>query len=245
MANNLTNVTFHSTVGDVHFCYTTLIMQVHIEDSWKQALAAEFEKPYFTDLAEKIRTAYHTSEVFPPAGELFAAFAHCPLPKVKVVILGQDPYHGHGQANGLAFSVHDSIAIPPSLRNIYKEIASDIGTATPQSGNLTRWADQGILLLNSSLSVSAGAPASHAGWSWETFTDNVINVISNKRKHVVFLLWGAFAISKRHLINEQKHLVLTAPHPSPLSAHRGFLGSKHFSKTNNYLIKTNQTPITW
>jgi uracil-DNA glycosylase len=196
-------------------------------------------------LAEKVRGAYLTSTVFPPAKELFAAFAHCPLPTVKVVVLGQDPYHGHSQANGLAFSVHDSVPIPPSLRNIYKEIENDIGTPAPQSGDLTRWADQGVLLLNSSLSVAAGAPASHTGFGWETFTDDVINVISNKRKHVVFLLWGAFAISKRHLVNEQKHLVLTAPHPSPLSAHRGFLGCKHFSKTNECLIKTNQTPIIW
>lgn len=220
-------------------------MHVQIEDSWKWALAAEFEKPYFVALAEKVRVAYLSGVVFPPPKELFAAFAHCPLPTVKVVILGQDPYHGHGQANGLAFSVHESVPIPPSLRNIYKEIASDIGTPTPPSGDLTRWADQGVLLLNSSLSVAAGAAASHTGFGWETFTDNVINVISNKRKHVVFLLWGAFAISKRHLINEQKHLVLTAPHPSPLSAHRGFLGCKHFSKTNTYLQKTDQQPITW
>ncbi len=224
--------------------YTTH-MHVHIEDSWKRALMAEFEKPYFVALAEKVRTAYQSTEVFPPAKELFAAFDHCPLPQVKVVILGQDPYHGRGQANGLAFSVRETVPIPPSLRNIYKEIQSDIGTPAPQSGNLARLADQGVLLLNSSLSVTAGTAASHAGWGWETFTDDVINVISNKRKHVVFLLWGAFAISKRHLVNEQKHLVLTAPHPSPLSAHRGFFGCKHFSKTNTYLKKTEQTEIVW
>ena len=220
-------------------------MQVRIEQSWKTALGAEFEKAYFSTLAKKVHIAYETTAVYPPPGELFAAFDHCPLPAVKVVILGQDPYHGPGQANGLAFSVHDHIPIPPSLRNIFKEIESDIGTTSPTTGNLARWADQGVLLLNSSLSVAAGVAASHSGWGWEEFTDAVINVISNKRKHVVFLLWGAFAISKRPLINEQKHLVLTAPHPSPLSAHRGFLGCKHFSKTNQYLEKTNQTPIIW
>lgn len=220
-------------------------MHMHIEDSWKQALGAEFEKPYFIALAEKVRSVYLTSVVFPPAKELFIAFARCPLPNVKVVILGQDPYHGYGQADGLAFSVHDTIPIPPSLRNIFKEIQSDVGTTAPLSGNLTRWADQGVLLLNSSLSVAVGEPASHTSFGWEMFTDDVINVISIKRKHVVFLLWGAFAISKRHLINEQKHLVLTSPHPSPLSAHRGFLGCKHFSKTNTYLTKTNQTEIIW
>jgi uracil-DNA glycosylase len=220
-------------------------MHVRIEKTWNTALAAEFEKPYFVALAKKVHHAYETTTVFPPPKELFAAFDHCPLPNVKVVILGQDPYHGHGQANGLAFSVHDTIPIPPSLRNIYKEIQRDLGTQIPPSGDLTRWANQGVLLLNSSLSVALGEATSHSNWGWEHFTDAVINVISNKRKHVVFLLWGAFAISKRPLINEQKHLVLTAPHPSPLSAHRGFLGCKHFSKTNQYLNKTGQTPILW
>ncbi len=220
-------------------------MHVRIEDSWKTALSAEFEKAYFVALAKKVHEAYETTTTFPPPKELFAAFDHCPLPHVKVVILGQDPYHGPGQANGLAFSVHDTIPIPPSLRNIFKEINNDLRTEPPATGNLTRWAEQGVLLLNSSLSVAAGAAASHSGWGWETFTDSVINVISLKRKHVVFLLWGAFAISKRPLINEQKHLVLTAPHPSPLSAHRGFLGCKHFSKTNTYLMQKGQEPIIW
>lgn len=220
-------------------------MFVQIEESWKQAFAGEFEKPYFVALIENVRTAYSTSEVFPPAKELFAAFAHCPFPRVKVVLLGQDPYHENGQANGLAFSVHTDVPIPPSLRNIYREVASDVGTLPPASGDLTRWADQGVLLLNSSLSVRAGMAASHTGFGWETFTDKVIATLSCKREHVVFLLWGAFAISKRHLINEQKHLVLTAPHPSPLSAYRGFFGSTHFSKTNTYLKKTGQTTIIW
>lgn len=220
-------------------------MQVRIEQSWKTALGAEFEKAYFIALAKKVHTAYETTTVYPPPIELFAAFDHCPLPAVKVVILGQDPYHGPGQANGLAFSIHDHVPIPPSLRNIFKEIAHDLHLPPPASGDLTRWATEGVLLLNSSLSVGAGAAASHSGWGWEHFTDAVINVISNKRKHVVFLLWGAYAISKRPLINEQKHLVLTAPHPSPLSAHRGFFGCKHFSKTNQYLQKTAQTKILW
>ena len=220
-------------------------MHVQIEETWNRALAAEFKKPYFVALLHKVYAAYRTAAVFPPATELFAAFTHCPLPRVKVVILGQDPYHGHNQANGLAFSVHDSIPIPPSLRNIYKEIANDLGTQPPASGNLTRWADQGVLLLNSSLSVTAGAAASHADWGWETFTDSVITHVSNEQSPVVFLLWGAYAISKRHLIDEQKHFVLTAPHPSPLSAHRGFFGCKHFSQTNSFLKKTNQTEIIW
>ena len=220
-------------------------MHVEIEDTWKQALSLEFEKPYFVALAEKVRVAYLKGTVFPPPKQLFAAFAHTPLSKVKVVILGQDPYHGEGQANGLAFSVWSEVKIPPSLRNIYKELASDVGTLTPDSGDLTHWTDQGVFLLNSSLSVSAGAAASHAKFGWETFTDEVIHTISLKRKHVVFILWGAFAISKRHLINEGKHLVLTSVHPSPLSAHRGFFGSKPFSKTNAYLIKTGQIPIIW
>jgi uracil-DNA glycosylase len=220
-------------------------MHVQIEQSWKTALDSEFEKPYFVALAKKVKAAYQECVVYPPPRELFAAFAHCTLPNVKVVILGQDPYHGAGQAHGLAFSVHEGVAIPPSLRNIYKEITSDIGTPSRTSGDLTAWADQGVLLLNTSLSVAAGAAASHSTWGWEEFSDSVINVISNKRKHVVFLLWGAHAISKRHLINEQKHLVLTAPHPSPLSAHRGFLGCKHFSHTNRYLLTHGETPIIW
>ena len=220
-------------------------MHVALEQSWKNSLTTEFEKPYFNTLAARVKAAFLEGVVYPPPRELFAAFDHCPLPNVKVVILGQDPYHGVGQANGLAFSVHEGVTIPPSLRNIYKEILSDIGTPSHTTGDLTPWANQGVLLLNTSLSVAAGTPASHSNWGWEEFTDSVINVISNKRKHVVFLLWGAHAISKRHLINEQKHLVLTAPHPSPLSAHRGFLGCKHFSHTNRYLLTHGETPIIW
>ena len=220
-------------------------MTVQIESSWKQALEAEFEKPYFTELTKRVRTAYKTTHVFPPAKEIFSAFSHCPLPLVKVVILGQDPYHGPGQAHGLAFSVRMGTTIPPSLQNIYKEIRSDIGIVVSDSGNLTTWAEQGILLLNSSLSVRSGEAASHSGFGWEHFTDAVIATISKERAQVVFLLWGAFAISKRTLIDENKHRVLTAPHPSPLSAYRGFLGCHHFSLTNQYLTQTNQTAIIW
>ncbi len=215
------------------------------EPTWNQALLAEYAKPYFAELSTQVNTAYVIGSVYPPASELFAAFIHCPLPQVQVVILGQDPYHGERQAHGLAFSVPDGIAIPPSLRNIYKEIESDLGTLAPTSGNLTRWAEQGVLLLNSTLTVAAGSPASHSRWGWEEFTDVVIQTVSHKRSHVVFLLWGAFAISKRALIDEQKHMVLTAPHPSPLSAHRGFFGCRHFSQTNTYLAKQGHIPIIW
>ena len=220
-------------------------MNVKIETSWKTALAEELEKPYFEVLTVRVKTAYQTSTVYPPPDEIFSAFDHCPLSAVKVVIIGQDPYHGPGQANGLAFSVRPDVLIPPSLQNIYKEIASDIGTLPSHSGDLTRWADQGVLLLNSSLSVSHGLAASHSGWGWEEFTDAVIRTVVKERQNVVFLLWGAFAISKRSLIDEAKHLVLTAPHPSPLSAYRGFLGCKHFSQTNQYLKGTNQSEIIW
>jgi len=220
-------------------------MEEQLELGWKQALRAEFEKPYFKKLEELVSSSYTSSVVYPPHTELFAAFNACPFSDVHVVILGQDPYHAEGQANGLAFSVHDTVKIPPSLRNIYKEITSDIGTTPPLSGNLTRWATQGVLLLNSSLSVEEGQPGSHAGFGWETFTDAVIAAISTNKSHVVFLLWGAHAISKRHLIHEERHLVLTAPHPSPLSAHRGFFGCKHFSQTNTYLTEHGQTSIQW
>lgn len=220
-------------------------MDVQIETIWKKVLAAEFEKPYFVALTTRVQAAYQTGTVFPPASDLFAAFAHCPLSRVKVVILGQDPYHGPNQANGLAFSVREGVKIPPSLKNIYKELASDIGNVQPHSGDLTHWAEQGVLLLNSSLTVAAGVAASHSRWGWEQFTDAVIKTVSTERDHVVFLLWGAFAISKRTLIDEAKHLVLTSAHPSPLSAYRGFLGSKPFSTANAYLIATEQTPINW
>ena len=220
-------------------------MTVQIEKTWDTALARELQKPYFRQLGTRVQKAYQNSTAYPAYIDIFAALSHCPLPTVKVVILGQDPYHGPGQAHGLAFSVPNGIDIPPSLRNIYKEIVSDIGVSTPDSGNLIRWADQGVLLLNTTLTVEAGKPASHSSWGWGTFTDRVIQTISQEREHVVFLLWGAHALSKRPLIDEQKHLVVTAPHPSPLSAYRGFFGCKHFSQTNNYLMTQRETPIIW
>ncbi len=218
---------------------------VHIESSWKQALTAEFAKPYFGQLAQSVRIAYETGVVYPPPKEVFAAFNHCPLTSVNVVIIGQDPYHGPGQAHGLAFSVQDNMPTPPSLLNIYKEIRNDIGTEIPKSGNLTRWATQGVLLLNSTLTVTEHEAGSHQKLGWEHFTNAVIETISNERTHVVFLLWGAFAIAKRVHIDETKHCILTAPHPSPLSAHRGFLGCKHFSACNAYLAAHGKPPITW
>lgn len=224
-----------------------MYMSVDIEPSWKSALTNEFVQPYFVSLTSFVRTAYTNTatHIYPPPKKIFEAFALCPLEKVKVVLLGQDPYHGYKQAHGLAFSVQDHIAIPPSLKNIYKEIHRDIGTPIPKSGNLTHWAQQGVLLLNTTLTVEAGKAGSHQGRGWEHFTDAVICAVSEKRSNVVFLLWGKYAQAKSSLIDTSKHLILTAPHPSPLSAHTGFFGCAHFSKTNAYLIETNQTPIRW
>lgn len=220
-------------------------MHLSMGPTWQQALAPTFTLPAFQSLAMAVDTAYATELVYPPQPDLFAAFASTPLPHVKVVILGQDPYHGAGQAHGLAFSVPDGIPLPPSLKNIYREITADIGTPAPPSGNLARLATQGVLLLNSTLTVRAGTPQSHHTLGWETFTDSVISAISTNRAHVVFLLWGAFALTKRRLIDESQHLVLTAPHPSPLSAYRGFLGCRHFSQCNTYLRTHGEVPIIW
>lgn len=221
-------------------------MNVQIEPSWKEALEDEFEKEYFKKLTTQVREAYLSREpVYPTPKLVFNAFTHTPVSEVKVVILGQDPYHGPDQAHGLSFSVPEGVAIPPSLRNIYKEIESDIGITPPPSGNLERWATQGVLLLNSTLTVRGGAAGSHQQFGWEQFTDAVIQLISEKREHVVFMLWGAFAQSKAAYIDESKHLILKAPHPSPLSAHRGFFGSKHFSQANAYLTEHDTKPIEW
>lgn len=221
-------------------------MNVQIEDSWKEILASEFEKSYFTDLSERVRTAYlEKTAVYPPPQLVFNAFTHCPFYRVKVVILGQDPYINPGEAMGLSFSVPDGIRIPPSLLNIYKEIKSDIGTDVPSNGNLERWADQGVLLLNATLTVEAGRSASHQGWGWEQFTDAVIKKISDQKEHVVFLLWGRYARSKASLIDFERHCILEAAHPSPLAAHKGFFGCKHFSQTNSYLIEHGHEPINW
>jgi uracil-DNA glycosylase len=220
-------------------------MEVKIEPSWKEILKEEFEKDYFVDLTSDIKRAYLSAPIYPPPQYIFNAFNLCPFAKVKVVILGQDPYHGRGQAHGLSFSVPKGIRIPPSLKNIYKEIETDLGLTVPESGNLERWATQGVLLLNATLTVEAGKPASHQGLGWEKFTDAVIKKISDEQRHVVFLLWGNFARSKAPLIDTVKHLVLEAPHPSPFSVHSGFFGCKHFSKTNYYLKSHGQSEISW
>lgn len=212
---------------------------------WNLILSDEFKKPYFQALLLEIQELYLTNTIFPAPQNVFNAFSLCPFDQVKVVILGQDPYHGAGQAQGLAFSVPDTVKIPPSLKNIYKEIQTDLGIAIPQSGNLEHWTKQGVFLLNTTLTVEEGKPNSHQGLGWETFTDAVIKTISDRKEHVVFLLWGNAARSKAALIDKTKHLVLEAPHPSPFSARNGFFGCKHFSKTNHYL-RTHRLPeIMW
>lgn len=220
-------------------------MDVKIEESWKKELHDEWSKDYFVRLTNFVRNEYATKQIFPPGRQIFAAFNATPFNEVKVVILGQDPYHDVGQANGLCFSVNDGIQFPPSLRNIFQEIHNDIGSPIPQSGDLTRWAKQGVLLLNATLTVEAHKAASHQRQGWEQFTDEVISHLSNHRQNLVFILWGSYAISKRSLIAPDKHLILTSVHPSPLSAYRGFFGNKHFSKANNYLVEHGKTPITW
>lgn len=220
-------------------------MDVRIESGWKRALAREWDAAYFAQLTQWVRERYGLATVYPPAGRIFAAFDLCPFEKVRVVILGQDPYHGPGQAHGLCFSVPDGVAVPPSLVNIFKEINDDLGIATPQSGNLERWASQGVLLLNTTLTVDAGRPMSHVGHGWEQFTDAVIEKVATEREGIVFMLWGSHAISKGRIIDRSKHLVLTSPHPSPLSAYRGFFGCKHFSRANKYLVERGEAPIRW
>ncbi len=220
--------------------------EIQLEDSWRQALGQEFEQPYMQQLRDFLRAEKDAHKViYPPGAQMFNAFQHCPLPAVKVVILGQDPYHGPGQAHGLCFSVPEGVAIPPSLVNIYKEITQDLGLQMPAHGNLTCWADQGVLLLNSVLSVQQANAASHQGQGWEEFTDRAIAVINEQREGVVFMLWGAYAQRKGAIIDTAKHLVLKAPHPSPLSAHRGFFGCQHFSQANAYLQQNGQTAIDW
>ncbi len=220
-------------------------MDVKIEESWKQALAPEWEKPYFRQLTDFVRREYAATTVFPPAGKIFAAFDACPFDEVKVVLLGQDPYHGPGQANGLCFSVAPGVPFPPSLRNIFQEVSSDTGAPVPADGDLSRWAAQGVFLLNATLTVRCHAAGSHQRQGWETFTDAVISTLSARRDNLVFLLWGSYAISKARLIDPSRHLVLTSPHPSPLSAHRGFFGNAHFSKANAYLTEHGREPIRW
>lgn len=220
-------------------------MVVTIEQSWKDVLQEEFKQEYFVSLSSKVREAYSSRVVYPPAPLVFNAFNLCPFDKVKVVIIGQDPYHGEGQAHGLAFSVQDGVVVPPSLQNIYKEIKTDVGTKIPASGNLERWAKQGVLLLNATLTVQEAHPGSHQDLGWEIFTDAVIRKVSDKKDGVVFLLWGRYAEAKSELIDQSKHLVLQAPHPSPFSAHSGFFGCRHFSKVNDYLMSKDIDPINW
>ncbi len=220
-------------------------MDVKIESSWKTALQPEFEKPYFEALTSFVKQEYAQTQIFPPAKLIFNAFDQCPFDKVKVVILGQDPYHGVGQAHGLCFSVNDGIAFPPSLINIFKEIERDLGIPMPQSGNLERWAKQGVLLLNATLTVRAHLANSHAGKGWETFTDAAIEHLSRERENIVFMLWGSYAQKKGAVIDPSKHLVLKEVHPSPLSAHRGFIGCGHFGEANRYLVANGQEPINW
>jgi len=221
-------------------------MNLSIHSSWKRPLAQEFEQPYFQELVNFVKKEYSQHLCYPLGKHIFAAFEHSPFENTKVVIIGQDPYHGPNQANGLCFSVSDGIQHPPSLINIFKEIERDLGTPYPKSGNLERWADQGVLLLNATLTVRAHQAGSHQKKGWETFTDNVIKTISEHRKGVVFLLWGGYAKKKAALIDTNKHFILASGHPSPLSANRGYwFGNQHFSKTNEILVQNGKTPINW
>lgn len=221
-------------------------MEVKIDASWEEQLQEEFNKKYFIDLTAFVRDAYKNSICFPPASEIFSAFNHTLFHQIKVVIIGQDPYHGAGQANGLCFSVRDEIAHPPSLKNIFKELNEQLDIPIPTSGNLERWAAQGVLLLNATLTVEAGKAGSHQKKGWEQFTDTVIDSISKEREGVVFLLWGGFAKKKGRKVDTTKHLVLTTGHPSPLSANRGYwFGNEHFKKVNEYLLKKGKAPIKW
>ena len=220
-------------------------MNVRIEQGWKEALTAEWDQPYFTDLSRFVHAEYRTATIYPPARQIFAAFDACPFDKVKVVILGQDPYHGPGQANGLCFSVAPDVAIPRSLVNIFKEIHDDTGAPIPANGDLSRWARQGVLLLNATLTVRAHEAGSHQGHGWEQLTDAAIKALNARRDGLVFILWGAYAGRKREFIDTARHLLLSSAHPSPLSASRGFFGNHHFSRCNAWLTAHGETPIEW
>lgn len=220
-------------------------MTVRIQESWHQRLQPEFSKPYFSGLAAFVRSEYASQTCYPPGSKIFNAFDTTPFDAVKVVILGQDPYHEPGQAMGLSFSVPEGVALPPSLRNIYAEISDEFGTPIPASGDLTRWARQGVLLLNATLTVRQGLAGSHQRRGWETFTDAAIAALAREREHLVFMLWGSYAGQKAALIDPQRHLVLRSAHPSPLSAYRGFFGNHHFQLCNDYLLRYGQTPIQW
>ncbi|HLT73449.1 MAG TPA: uracil-DNA glycosylase [Ohtaekwangia sp.] len=220
-------------------------MDVKIAASWKARLADEFDKPYFQNLTQFVRNEYQSGVIYPPGKDIFRAFDCCSFEDIKVVIIGQDPYHGPGQANGLCFSVANGITMPPSLKNIFKEIAQDLGKPIPSTGDLGRWAEQGVLLLNATLTVRASQPGSHQNKGWEQFTDAVIKKVSDEKQHVVFLLWGAYAQKKGEIIDRSKHLVLMSAHPSPFSADRGFFGCRHFSKANQYLKSKGLQEIDW
>ncbi|MBN2765628.1 MAG: uracil-DNA glycosylase [Paludibacteraceae bacterium] len=220
-------------------------MDVKIEPSWKEALKDEFGKDYFEKLTDFVKTEYSSKQIFPAGSQIFNAFDQCPFDKVKVVIIGQDPYHGPGQAHGLCFSVNEGVAFPPSLLNIFKEIERDLGIPYPQSGNLTRWAQQGVLLLNATLTVEAHKAGSHQGKGWETFTDAAIRKLATEKQNIVFMLWGSYAQQKGAMIDASKHLVLKSVHPSPLSAYRGFIGCGHFSAANQFLETKGKDKIRW
>ena len=220
-------------------------MNVRIDESWRQVLQPEFDKPYFELLTNFVRHAYATRQCFPPAGQIFRAFDLCPFDKVRVVIIGQDPYHDYNQAHGLCFSVQEGVPAPPSLLNIYKELQRDLAKPIPNSGDLTHWAEQGVLLLNATLTVEAHKAGSHQGKGWEELTDAAIQALNNHRSNIVFMLWGSYAQRKGQFIDRKRHLVLTAVHPSPLSAYRGFIGCGHFSKANDYLLQHGLSPINW
>ena len=220
-------------------------MDVRIEQEWKTLLQSEFDAPYFETLTAFVKEEYANHTIFPPAKLIFNAFDQCPVSKVKVVILGQDPYHGAGQAHGLCFSVPDHVPAPPSLKNIVKEIINDVGHTTLKSPNLETWVQQGVFLLNATLTVRMNQAGSHQNRGWEQFTDAVMKKLSDEKEHLVFLLWGAYAGRKKTLIDDSKHLILTSVHPSPLSAHQGFFGNRHFSKANEFLITHGKTAINW
>lgn len=220
-------------------------MDVKIENSWKKKLHEEFNKHYFKSLVEFVKQEYQAQNIYPPGKDIFNAFNFCPFDETRVVIIGQDPYHGPNQAHGLCFSVNENVKPPPSLVNIFKEIQSDLNIPIPSNGNLIRWANQGVLLLNATLTVRASQPGSHQSKGWESFTDAIIKILSEEKENLVFLLWGAYAQRKGAIINRHKHLVLESAHPSPFSVHRGFFGNKHFSKTNNFLEEKGLRIIEW
>ncbi len=220
-------------------------MDVKIAEDWKEILQGEFDKPYFEELTRFVRSEYAAGQIFPAGRNIFRAFDKCPFETLKVVVIGQDPYHGVGQANGLCFSVNDGVPFPPSLQNIFQEIRDDVGTPVPSSGNLDRWAEQGVLLLNSVLTVRAHQAASHAGRGWEQFTDAVVRIIAERKQELVYMLWGSYAQRKGQMADPSRNLVLKSVHPSPLSVYRGFFGCRHFSQANAYLESVGKTPIVW